>query len=304
MNCTVIPIQSALDGLRQRKRLGLTGCLSQLSRLRVRLQAARILQTYAPERYRELLVEHGAMLFFEYLPDDTNTLEKATIDVACQLAPPINDGFMEDRILNLEIGDRLYFEIIPMGLGGLIYDDLDFNNCTEDMGLLMFIKYLDMGVNDLEYWVHAGEYFGWPYGLIPDSALYDRPVEYVNKDLFKESLRKRGLLGFMVAFEIAVQTTDNFLYDYASVFEWGEMPSFSVEGLAELIQAWEAAKPIEQKYQKALARLEKDPERIYRGLLRCWNECAVYEDHAPRVHIDIRTASSNTLAENWGGSDD
>lgn len=300
----VIPIQRALDGLRQRKRLGLTECLSQLGRLRIRLQAARILQAYAPERYREMLAEQGAKLFFDYLPKDTNALEKAAIDVACQLVPPISDYMLEERILNLESAERLYFEIIPMGIGGISYDDLDFNNYSENMGLLIFIKYLDTGLDDLEYWEAAGEYFGWPSGLVPDYVLHDIPVKYFDMDLFKESLRKRGLLGFMVAVEIAVQITDNLLYDYDPENEWGLMPSFSAEGLAELVQAWEAAKPIERQYQKALARLEKNPGRIYRGLLRCWNECAVYADWPPKKRFDTRTVSSNTLAEMWVGNDD
>ena len=87
----VIPIQRALDGLRLRKRLGLTECLSQLGRLRIRLQAARILQAYAPERYRELWAEQGAKMFFEYTPNDTNALEKAAIDTAFPLVPPKTD---------------------------------------------------------------------------------------------------------------------------------------------------------------------------------------------------------------------
>lgn len=300
----VIPIQRALDGLRQRKRLGLTECLSQLGRLRIRLQAARILQAYAPERYRELWAKQGAKLFFEHTPNDTNALEKAAIDIACTLVPPISDYMLEERILNLESAERLDFEIFPMGLDGNSNEDLDYTNYTESMGLLMFFKYLDMGLADLEYWEAAGEYFGWPSGLVPDYVLHDISVKYFDMDIFKERLRKRGLLGFMVAVEIAVQTTDNLLYDYDPENEWGVMPAFSAEGLAELIQAWEAAKPIERQYQKALARLEKDPERIYRGLLHCWNECAVYADWSPKKRFETRTVSSNTLAEMWVGNDD
>ena len=296
----VIPIQRALDGLRQRKRLGLTECLSQLGRLRIRLQAARILQTYAPERYCELWAEQGVMLFFEYMPNDINALEKAAIDAACQLAPPIIDDILEERILNLEGSESLDFEIIPMGLGGIGYDDLDFNNFAESMGLLMFIKYLDTGLDDLEYWEAAGKYFGWPEGLVPDYVLYDIPVKYYDMDVFKERLRKRGLLGFMVAVEIAAQITGNLIFDYDPENEWGVMPAFSAEGLAELVQAWEAAKPIERKYQNAMARLEKDPERIYRGLLRCWNECAVYAEREPNRHYQSRAVSTNILAEMWG----
>lgn len=298
----VIPIQRALDGLRQRKRLELTECLSQLGRLRIRLQAARILQAYAPERYRELWAEQGAKMFFEYTPNDTNALEKAAIDTACQLVPPISDYILEEHMLNLVGAEQLYFEIIPMGLGITNYEDLDPNNYSENMGLLMFIKYLDIGLDDLEWWEQAGEYFGWPEGLVPDFVLYDAPVKHFDMDIFKERLRKRGMLGFMVAVEIAVQITDNLLYDYDPENEWGVMPSFSAEGLAELVEAWEAAKPIERKYQKAMARLEKDPERIYRGLLRCWNECAVYEQGEQRYQT--RTVSSNTLAEMWGGNND
>ena len=283
----VTPIQRALDGLCQRKRLSLEDCLSQLSRLRLRIQAARILQAYAPQRYRELWAEQGAKLFFEYLPSDTSALEKAAIDIACQLVPPISDYMLEERIINLEGAEQLDFEVIPMGLGGVSYDDMDFNNYAEDMGLLMFIEYLDIGQDDLEYWEQAGEYFGWPAGLVPDFVLYDAPVKHFDMDMFKERMRKRGLLGFMVAVEIAVQITDNLLYDYDPENEWGVMPRFSPEGLAELVQAWKEAQPIERKYQKAMARLEKDPERIYRGLLRCWNECAVYATWAPRGRFQI-----------------
>lgn len=295
----VTPIQRALDGLRQRKRLSLGECLSQLSRLRVRIQAARILQAFAPKRYRELWVEQGAKMFFEYLPSDTSALEMAAIETAQNLVPVIADYILDERIINLENGD-LDFDIVPMGIGGMMDDDLDFSQHIESMGLLMFIKYLDTGLDDLEYWEQAGEHFGWPGGLVPDYVLYESQVKFFDTDVLKERMSKRGVLGFWVAVEIALQQTGNLLFDYDPINEWGVLPSFSPEGLAELVEAWKEAQPIERKYQKAMARLEKNSDDIYRRLLRCWNESAVYVGREPNRRYQTGQVSSNTLAEMWG----
>lgn len=255
----------------------LEDALFGLKRLKAAVEAARIVTYYDPG---DPLLKGGASLAIHQLFDEPAQylpVEERALEVVRNLFPI--HYTMEEQLLSLEPGDfRNNLYIAPQGTAWTI-DDFDWfvsqpdETFRREVSALIFAKYLNALV-DVEDYLKAAEYFGWPERLPLSLERHD--VKYVAGEKLISMLEERNLEEFAWVFQVVFQTVDNPFFDLSDEDIYTGVVEYTLENVRQAAELWQEAQPVVEMIDHANYRALNEPEVLER-VLDAWDECTLFE---------------------------
>jgi hypothetical protein len=298
METAVAPMttfQVASWSLRKRRKPTFSDAVSRLKKVGFLAKTVIILKELNPEKHAELQEK------FRFLGDDIENEEVIyeTLAAICGIAPIDMQFYDNVRYDDMEF-EYLYPESCGFPMGWDEWGEIASNptDCNDSMALFIFFTALRLGEG--EVLERASERFGWNLPEV-DLEQYDA-VDW--EKLY--ALLVRARLGcFNNAIDVCLYSTGNPYFDYNPYDEEviPDLPPYSLEGVREMQDMWEAAKPINADFDQAKEMFEEDPEKYSWTLLKLWLRCCKKKK---RERVRLRTSGNpgRTLGEIWGEIED